>query len=129
MSNCCTIYNAAVISTRKIDGPRLIADLTAYEATNPSQPDWGLKDPSTFYMWWFLGTSNVSLAMRGKVIVIDFGYHRSGHTQRDLQGSLNWLGRYLLVDEIKIPVVMSDEYDGHATSFNTTLDIKRPTDG
>jgi hypothetical protein len=118
MSNCVDVHTDVVISTRNIDGERLIADLQAYELTAQECPEFGLEDPTTFYFYWFLGTENVRLMMRGKVLSITLGHHRSGHTQRDLQGVMNFLQRYLTIDDgstLHVPCEVSDEFDGFRT--------------
>ena len=126
MSNCVDIHTDLVISTRNIDGVKLLADIAEYEETDQVQPEWGLKDPTTFYFYWYLGSGNVWLSMRGKVLTIRVGHHRSGHTWRDLKGLEHFLARYLLIKEgatLHCPCLMSDESDGFSTTYNGEVKI------
>ena len=121
MSNCVEIHNDVVISNRYFDGAKLLADIAEYEASEPSCPEFGLEDPTTFYLWWFIGSANVSSYFRGKATLISFGHNRSSHTWRDLRGTEKFLAKYLKLDKGQVlhcPCRMSDESDGFSTEYD-----------
>lgn len=123
MSNCVTLHTALAISMKKIDGARLVEDINEFEANDPSCPAWDTDDDTSYYLWWFLGSGNVRV--KGTVLIIALGRHRSTHTWRDLRGTEKFLSRYLLVDKIKSYTLMSDESDGFRQVYHGKVVIER----
>ena len=116
MSNCIEIHSTMAMPISAIDVDRLFYDMAKYNVL-PEAP----KQLHAHIIWWFLGLDNVYTD--SDHLFINFGDHRSIHSFRDIQQTLNVIACYMYDNTQRVTLIQSDESDGFAEQYKATYDL------
>lgn len=120
MSNCVEIKNDVILSPDMFDCERLLADVEAHKDVKQSfDRPW---KEQIFY--WYLTPDNVY--KDGDDTILALGQGRSGHTWRDLRVTGMVLSEYAKIENVCLPLLMSDEYDGFEEEFRYEMILEKP---
>jgi len=121
MSNCINIYNDTVIPFSHIKHIDWLRNLIQ------SEPPYDSDDYSNRHiLYWFLTPTNVIFDYNAKELIISFGSARSSHTWRDFRNTLRFVGKFLKDEKTFADFIVSDEFDGHATKGQISMNLKNP---
>jgi len=117
MSNCIDVVKGekVVFFPDEIDIEKFKA-LVDSVANLPKAPE----EKDGYYAWWFL-QRNSAVDQRG--VVIRFGQGRSTHTNRDFDGTLLTLSKFMKKEKYHVFSV-TDEGDGHRKVYTQTVKFK-----
>ena len=128
MSNCVQVHSTLVLSLKDFDIDRLISDMNLHGYVNEPGFDKFFAPEATdeeFYFYWFVG-DNI-MAHDDNEVHINFGRHRSSHTNRDLQGTVRFLSRYFFDHALpqSHSVYVTDEFDGFQEMYTEQLTFEK----
>lgn len=119
MSNCIQIHDPAIrIPAHAVRAEELLATLNAHKDHEAFSCE--TLDCNTAH-WFLVPDKNIWIEPDGDVF-IELGLGNSGHTNRDLRGTMIFLSKFV-DEELMLGVRLSDEYDGFCEVFEHTLRI------
>ena len=118
MSNCIEVHSTMAMPIAAIDVDRLFRDIAKYNVLAEAPTN----KHHAYIIWWFLGLDNVYTD--DKHLFINLGDHRSIHTFRDVQQTLNVLACYMYDNAQRVVLIQSDETDGFDKQYKATYDLE-----